>query len=245
METLQPAAEAKDDSEDLSSYMSKSITLDSNAGSSVNYTTQVQTIANVEFDIALNYTIPSDGKGHIVALQTKQLPTTYNYLIVPKIEQTAFLIASVTDWESLNLLPGMANIYFNNTYVGKTNINPLSLSDTLALSLGRDRSIEVKRTQLSDKSTERFLGANNTKTLAYEIEVRNGKAITIEVVIKDHIPVSQKENIKVELIEKSGGELDDLTGIVTWRQKVKTKEKKDFSLEFEITYPKNEPLSLN
>lgn len=139
----------------------------------------------------------------------------------------------------------MANIYFNNTYVGKTNINPLSLSDTLALSLGRDRTIEVKRTQLSDKSTERFLGANNTKTLAYEIEVRNGKAITIEVVIKDHIPVSQKENIKVELIEKSGGELDDLTGIVTWRQKVKTKEKKDFSLEFEITYPKNEPLSLN
>jgi hypothetical protein len=75
--------------------------------------------------------------------------------------------------------------------------------------------------------------------------VRNGKAITIEVVIKDHIPVSQKENIKVELIEKSGGELDDLTGIVTWRQKVKTKEKKDFNLEFEITYPKNEPLSLN
>ena len=205
----------------------------------------MQTIANVEFDIQLKYSIPNDGKGHIVALQTKQLPTTYNYLIVPKVEQSAFLIARITDWESLNLLPGNANIYFNNTYVGKTNINPLALADTLSLSLGRDRSIEVKRTQLADKSTERILATNAKKTMAFEIEIRNGKAIPIEVIIKDHIPVSQKESIKVELFEKDGGELDELTGIITWREKLKTKEKKDINLEFEITYPKNEPLSLN
>jgi hypothetical protein len=46
-------------------------------------------------------------------------------------------------------------------------------------------------------------------------------------------------------LKKDGGELDELTGIITWREKLKTKEKKDINLEFEITYPKNEPLSLN
>lgn len=215
------------------------------ANNSANYTTQVQTIANVEFDIALKYSIPSDGKGHIVALKTTQLPTTYNYLIVPKVEQSAFLIARVTDWESLNLLPGNANIYFNNTYVGKTSINPMTLADTLSLSLGRDKSIEVKRTMLADKSTEKLIGSNSKKSMAFQIEVRNAKAITIEVIIKDHIPVSQRENIKVELINKSNGALDELTGIVTWREKVKSKDKKTYDLEFDITYPKNEPLSLN
>jgi len=215
------------------------------AVTSANYTTQVQTIANVEFDIALKYSIPTDGKGHIVALKTTQLPTVYNYLIVPKVEQTAFLIARVTDWESLNLLPGNANIYFNNTYVGKTNINPMSLADTLSLSLGRDQSIEVKRTMLTDKSSEKLLGSNSKKSMTFEIVVRNAKAITIEVIIKDHIPVSQKENIKVELINKTGAELDELTGIVTWRENVKAKDKKTYNLSFDITYPKNEPLSLN
>jgi uncharacterized protein (TIGR02231 family) len=237
------AQEDMDDVQELSKKYLEAPAVD--AGYASNYTTPVQTIANVEFDIQLKYSIPNDGKGHIVALQTKQLPTTYNYLIVPKVEQSAFLIARITDWESLNLLPGNANIYFNNTYVGKTNINPLALADTLSLSLGRDRSIEVKRTQLADKSTERILATNAKKTMAFEIEIRNGKAIPIEVIIKDHIPVSQKESIKVELFEKDGGELDELTGIITWREKLKTKEKKDINLEFEITYPKNEPLSLN
>jgi uncharacterized protein (TIGR02231 family) len=237
------AQEDMDDVQELSKKYLEVPAVD--AGYASNYTTPVQTIANVEFDIQLKYSIPNDGKGHIVALQTKQLPTTYNYLIVPKVEQSAFLIARITDWESLNLLPGNANIYFNNTYVGKTNINPLALADTLSLSLGRDRSIEVKRTQLADKSTERILATNAKKTMAFEIEIRNGKAIPIEVIIKDHIPVSQKESIKVELFEKDGGELDELTGIITWREKLKTKEKKDINLEFEITYPKNEPLSLN
>ena len=237
------AQEDMDDVQELSKKYLEVPAVD--AGYASNYTTPVQTIANVEFDIQLKYSIPNDGKGHIVALQTKQLPTTYNYLIVPKVEQSAFLIARITDWESLNLLPGNANIYFNNTYVGKTNINPLALADTLSLSLGRDRAIEVKRTQLADKSTERILATNAKKTMAFEIEIRNGKAIPIEVIIKDHIPVSQKESIKVELFEKDGGELDELTGIITWREKLKTKEKKDINLEFEITYPKNEPLSLN
>lgn len=217
---------------------------DKDAGQAYNYTTPVQTIANVEFDINLKYSIPSDGKGHIVSLQTRQLPSTYNYLIVPKLDQSAFLIARITDWESVNLLPGAANIYFNNTYVGKTTINPLTLEDTLSLSLGRDQSIEVKRTMVADKSTDRIIGVNNKKTMAFEIAVRNGKSIPVEIIVKDHIPISQDDDIKVELFDKSGGELDELTGIITWREKLKPKEQKKFGLEFEITYPKNESLSL-
>lgn len=214
------------------------------AGNSAQYTTVQPTLTNVEFNIKLKYNIPSDGKGHIVALQSKTLPTIFNYLVVPKIEQSAFLIARITDWEAINLLPGHANLYFNNSYVGKTYINPLTLSDTLSLSMGRDKSIEVKRELLADKSTERLIGTNNKKTLSYKIEVRNSKPITVEVIIKDHIPVSQQDDIKVEVLDKTGGELDDLTGIITWREKIKTKEKKAFNLAFEVTYPKNTPLSL-
>lgn len=214
------------------------------AGSSATFTTVQPTLTNVEFEIALKYNIPSDGKGHIVALQTKQLPTTYNYLIVPKIEQSAFLIARITEWETLNLLPGNANLYFNNSYVGKTMINPLTLSDTLSLSMGRDKGIEVERITLADKSTDKLIGLNDKKVLSYKIHVRNGKSIPVEVIVKDHIPVSQVDDIKVELLEKSGGELDELSGMITWREKLKSKQDKNWVLSFEVTYPKNAALSL-
>ncbi|MBC8173590.1 MAG: DUF4139 domain-containing protein [Chitinophagales bacterium] len=209
------------------------------AQSAADYTQQNMMLATTEFEVKLNYTIPSDGKGHAVALQTKQLKSDYSYLIVPKIDAGAFLIAKITEWENISLLPGIANIYFRNTYMGKTNINPLALNDTLQVSLGRDNSIEVKRTQIADKSKDRIIGTNNTKTLAYEIEVRNGKANEIEIVVKDHIPVSQDDDIKVEVTDIDGGLLDENTGIVTWAKKLKPKEKETYQLEFEITYPKN------
>lgn len=207
-----------------------------------NYTTPLQTIANVEFEINLSYNIPSDGKGHLVSLQSETLKSSYNYLVVPKIDQSAFLIARVTDWEDKNLLPGNANIYFNNTYVGKTYLDPLALNDTLSLSLGRDKSIEVKRTQVNDKTTDRIIGANNTKSLAYTIEIRNGKAIPVEVIVKDQFPISQDDDIKVEITETDNGEVDATTGFVTWRNKLKPKEEETYLLQFEITYPKNTTL---
>lgn len=211
---------------------------------SYNYTTPHQTLANVEFEINLDYTIPSDGKGHLVSLQSETLKTDYSYLIVPKIEQSAFLIAGITGWEDKNLLPGNASIYYNNTYVGKTFLDPLALSDTLSISLGRDKSIEVKRTQLSDKTTDRIIGANNTKSLAYQIEVRNGKSIAAEVVVKDQIPVSQDDDIKVEVLETDHGELDLTTGFITWRKTLKPKEADKYDLLFEVTYPKNTILGI-
>ncbi|MEZ5013874.1 MAG: DUF4139 domain-containing protein [Chitinophagales bacterium] len=210
-----------------------------------NYTTQVQTIANVQFDIDLKYNIPSDGKGHIVSLKSQTLPSDYNYLIVPKLEQSAFLIARITNWEEVNLLPGNANIYFDNTYVGKTYLDPLALNDTLSLSLGRDKSIEVKRKMLSEKSTDKILSTNNKKTMAFEISVRNGKSITTEIIVMDQIPISQNNDIKVEVTDLGKGELDELSGFVTWRKKIKSKELVTYNLEFEITYPKGQTLSMN
>ncbi len=238
-----PAA-AKDDAYNEISGIASELDKQTQAKLSSNYTTQTQTIANVEFEIDLKYNIPSDGKGHLVSLQNKTLPSAYNYLIVPKIEQSAFLIARITEWESANLLPGNANIYFNNTYVGKTYLDPLTLSDTLSLSLGRDKSIDVKREQLADKSTDRIIGTNNKKSIAYEITVRNGKAIPVEMIVMDQIPISQDDDIEVELINKDNGTLDELTGFITWRDKLKSKGTASYSLEFDITYPKNQTLSL-
>ncbi|MFI5172549.1 MAG: DUF4139 domain-containing protein [Chitinophagales bacterium] len=235
---------AEDEANRAMSQIAGSLSKEKDATNSSAYTTASQTIANVEFAIELSYNIPSDGKGHLVSLQSQTLPADYNYLIVPKIEQSAFLIARITDWENVNLLPGNANIYFNNTYVGKTYLDPLSLSDTLSLSLGRDKSIDVKRTQVTDKSIDRVIGTNNKKSMAFDISVRNGKPMSLNIIVMDQIPISQDDDIKVELIDKDGGELDISTGFITWREKLKSKETSHYKLEFEITYPKNETLSI-
>jgi hypothetical protein len=96
------------------------------AQSAANYSQLIETMTNVEFDIALAYDIPSDGKNHIVSVKTSELPSTYCHYLVPKIESEAFLLARVTGWENLNLLPGRANVFYEGTYVGETVLKPNS-----------------------------------------------------------------------------------------------------------------------
>jgi hypothetical protein len=59
----------------------------------------------------------------------------YHYETTPKIDYGAYLIATLANWEKYHLIEGQANLYFNNTYIGKTILDPVNLSDTLEISL--------------------------------------------------------------------------------------------------------------
>ena len=74
-------------------------------GQAYDHTSQQQTLTNTEFEVKLKYSIPNDGKSHLVALQDKSLKADFNYLIVPKLDNDAFLIARITGWEDGGLMP--------------------------------------------------------------------------------------------------------------------------------------------
>jgi len=79
--------------------------------------------------------------------------------------------------------------------------------------------------------------------LKYEIVVRNTKGIAVEINLEDQIPVSQNTNeIKVNLIDADGASLDEITGFLTWKLKLESKESKKIVFTYEIKYPKNKPV---
>ena len=96
---------------------------------------------NISFDIDIPYDILSNGKAHSVALKEVKIPATFKYFAAPRVEKEAFLLAEIVDYSKYNLLKGDANIIFEGMYVGKTTINPNQTSDTLSLSMGRDKKI--------------------------------------------------------------------------------------------------------
>jgi uncharacterized protein (TIGR02231 family) len=201
-----------------------------------NYTSMVQTMTNVEFDIKLNYSVPTDGQVHIIPIQNESIPTNYVYHIVPKIESQAFLIAKLTDWQKLDLLPGKANIYFDGTFVGETQINPNTVNDTLELALGRDRSLQIQRKQIKNETTNKLVGSITTKTITYEITVKNTKMVKADVVIMDHIPLSTNEEIKIELTDKGKAKYYETTGMLQWNEKFAAGETKKLTYTFTVEY---------
>lgn len=214
------------------------------AQSAANYSQLVETMTNVEFDIKLDYDIPSDGNSHVVSVKSESLPATYIHYLVPKMESEAFLLARVTGWENLNLLPGSANLFFDGTYVGQTVINPNVISDTLDLAMGRDNAITVKRTRMKDKENNKLIGPELVRTIAYELKVKSNKSKSINLVMEDQIPVSGNKDIRVELKDAGKSEYNESTGGLKWEFRLDSQGSKSLKFAYEVTHNKDMPLSM-
>ncbi|MGB1241517.1 MAG: DUF4139 domain-containing protein [Chitinophagales bacterium] len=193
---------------------------------------------NLSFEVKLKQSIPTDGQYHLVDLKDYEIDAEYDYHTVPKLDKGAFLLAKITDWGNLNLLAGNANIFFDDTYIGQSFINPATTADTLLLSFGRDEQIQVKRMELNDLSETNFLGNKRTETKTYEISVRNNKGTTAHIEILDQIPISQNEDIEVKLIGKDGAEYTQKYGKLLWRLDIPAGQTKKIKLEYSVKYPK-------
>ena len=113
------------------------------------------------------------------------------------------------DWQRLNLLSGEANVYFDNSFVGKSQLDPMASSDTLHFSLGRDQSIRMQRTKVNEKSQRRFLGSNQEQTVTWRITVKNTRQDAVSLTVFDQTPIARNADINVTVEELSGGQRDN------------------------------------
>jgi uncharacterized protein (TIGR02231 family) len=208
------------------------------------FTTVEENQLNVSFDIDIPYDILSNGKVHSVSLKEIKLPASYKYYAAPRVENEAFLLAEIADYSKYNLLRGEANIIFEGMYVGKTFIEPNQTSDTLNLSMGRDKKVSIKREKVADKSGTKFLSSKKEQTFTYDITVRNNKKENIELLLKDQYPLTTNKEIEVELLQSDSAKVNTETGILTWQLQMKPNEVKKFRISYRVRYPKDQVLNL-
>ncbi len=229
--------------------MMKAVTMDNvmavaapQTESMADYFQAVETQLAVEFTPSLKYSIPSDNKQHSVAIKDYTVKANYEYYAVPKLDGNAFLVAQLTDWSNYNLLPGEVNIYFENSFVGKTYINPETTKDTLVVSLGRDENITVSREQQKDFTEDKFLSGDIERIFAYEIKVKNNKKGAIKLTVEEQIPISQQEDIVVKMIDPSGGMFNQETGGLKWNLNLEAGKSVAKKLVFSVRHPKDKQI---
>lgn len=199
---------------------------------------------NTTFDISLNYTIPSDGQEHLVAVKDYELPASYRYYVAPKLDRDAFLQARITNWEDLNLMPASTNIFYEGAYVGQGYIDMRNVKDTLNLSLGRDKKIIVRRENDKNYRSVKTIGTNIRKSFGYTIEVRNTKKENIDLVVLEQFPISNDKDIVIEDKEANGAKINEETGAVQWDLSLKGNELKTLKLNYSVKYPKDKIMNL-
>ncbi len=198
---------------------------------------------NTTFDIELPYTVPSDGKQHLVAIKRYELPATYRYYAVPKLDKDVFLQAKITNWEDINLLPGTTNIFYEGTYVGQGTIDPRSVKDTMNISLGRDKKIVVKRVRDTKLRSVKMIGTNVRETFAYTLTMRNTRKEPVTLVLQDQQPISNENEIVVEDRDLGNAVYNDVTGLMNWNVTLAPNESKSINFGYTVKYPKGKTVS--
>ncbi len=207
--------------------------------------TKTLNIVSTEFSIEEKYSIPSDPKNMTVAIQSIQTDAKYQYYCAPRLDKDVFLTAQLVNWEQYNFLEGQANVFFEGTFVGNTLFDTRYLVDTLEISLGRDKGIKVERKKSTDYNKRQLVGNDNIAYRDWDIVVRNAKQQAIDIIVEDQFPISSDSKIVITQEEKSDGQLNETTGIVSWPFKLDPSATKNLQLKYKVKYPKGNFVGLD
>ena len=203
-----------------------------------------ENVTAVTYAIDTPFSVPSDGQQRTFALREYKLNASYDYFTVPKLNEKAFLTAHVTGWDELLLTSGNGNVIFENVFIGKIFLDFQMINDTLDISLGKDDNIVVKRNAVKSFTKSNTIGFKRTETRAYEIEIRNKKSVPVDITIMDQFPISTNSKIDIKYLEKSGADLDDEKGFLTWKKTIPAHQKHTVQMKYSVKYPKNRRLYL-
>lgn len=199
---------------------------------------------NLRFRAPVPYNVAANGQPHGVVLQQVTHPAHYYYYAAPKFGNDAFLVAEITDYRKLNLLPGDANLVVENAYVGQTIVNPVQTEDTLRLSMGRDERVAISRRRVDAHRASQWIGNQQSQTFTYAITVRNHKSAPIALTLEEPYPLSADDKIRVELLETGGGENDKERGTLKWKMALAPGESETVRVGYEVRHPKGTQVNL-
>jgi len=186
-------------------------------------------------------TIPSDRQPHRVPMAAFFAAAKLDYYAVPKLSKYAYLQAGFKNPLPFPISSGLMHVFLDGKFVNATPVVRQILPDEeMHLSLGIDEGIKAER-KLLKKFTE-YSGVLSRDTHAhydFETTITNGKNRPMTITVKDHLPVSRNEKIRVlpESPQKGDAEIAD-DGIITWQKDLKPGEKSVLKTTFTVTYPK-------
>lgn len=151
--------------------------------------------------------VPSDGQPHTMGVGAYDLPCRFEYVAEPIVSPGAHLRAMARNSTGQALLPGALHVFHPTTagdeYAGQTWLELTAENAELPLYLGVDDNLPVKR-DLIERETERgslLQGSVRRVTLGYLVKVTNHTGKPQRVVLKDALPLSRHERIKIRTLE--------------------------------------------
>jgi uncharacterized protein (TIGR02231 family) len=160
----------------------------------------------------------------------------------PALDATAFLEAGFKHGEDAPLLPGRVAIYRDGIFVGRGQMPLTAKEQPVRLGFGADDKVKVERTIVSQsEGSAGIISTSKTDQRDFKIAVRNGHDTTIRMAIEDQLPVSEIDDVKVELLPGSTApserDVRNRRGVVAWTFDLGAGEMREIKFGWRVRWP--------
>lgn len=194
--------------------------------------------AAVTYRVPATVTIPADGAPHKVTVAYFQLEPKLDFVAAPRLVEAVYRRARVINDSPYTLLPGSANLFAGDEFIGTTRLELIAPQGEIELYLGVDDRIKVKRELKRREVDKKLIGNKRRITFAYEITLENLFPIQAQITLHDQYPVSKHEEVKIRLeaANPQPAEQSELH-LLKWNFNLAPQGKQTVRFDFSIEYP--------
>jgi len=198
--------------------------------------------ANATFEIPRRATIVSDNKPHKVTIAVIHLKATLSHYATPDTSGHVYLKASaVNTTEEYPFLAGPMNIFMNDNFIAKSEINDVSPGEKFSVFLGVDPGVklDVRPVRRFQEKQTGIINKNNTESFRHISNVKNTRKDKIRLTVINQIPVSADDRIKVKLLRP---ELKDHVKLVDskllkWKLNLAPSQQEELLCQYSVEWP--------
>ncbi len=181
-------------------------------------------------------TIPSNGRPVVVPLFDFTATPTPKYVAFPELELRVFLTSLQKNEAKHPILAGPVELSLENGFVGWTQVLFVAPGESFLLSFGPDETVRVARTA-KDKAQESHVDKWKTVSNSVWIFLSNVGDAARSVEVKERMPVSELEQVKVELAAKKTSPKPDVdaNGFLTWNVELTAHSQTQLKLVYDLS----------
>lgn len=197
--------------------------------------------ASLTYTLSASADIPGNNQPRKVTVATLNYKPLITYVTAPKLEQVCYRRAEIRNDSRYSLLPGRAQLFEGDEYLGATALDFVAPGQTFELALGADERLRVER-ELAARDVDKafIIGDRRRIRYGYTIALENLRDTAQQVTVRDQIPVARDEQIKVKLeaADPKPSEQSEL-GQLEWKLTLDRGAKRSIRFDFSVEYPRS------
>lgn len=206
------------------------------------------TVAGMAYEgdtVVYNYpepvTVATGAENLRLALDSLSFSPVVKAVAVPRLDKTAFVMASFTNASAEPLLPGQAMLFREGVLVGSTWLDVIAPGVETDVGFGAIETLTVKREmpKRAGGETGVFTSANQQSESAV-ITVENTGDQSWPVRVLDQVPYSEQDDLEIEVSaspEPTETDVEGQRGILAWEFDLAAGGKETIALEQTLTWP--------